>query len=128
MECSMDILLGSDVIGTAKVNREGLYYKFCCKCFLSGEVVFKIVAECDNKKANLGICVPKDGAFGLEKRIPVKQLGEGCIAIRAVPNHGDLTGEFVPLRPEEPFTYLERLQKCHIERRGNVLGVVLEGI
>lgn len=128
MEFSRDILLGSDTIGTAKVSREGLYYKFSCKCFLTGEVVFKIVAECGDKTASLGICVPKGKRFGLEKRIPVKMLGEGQLVLRAVPNRPDLAGEFVPLRPEEPFAYIERLQKCHIEKRGSILGVVLEDI
>ncbi len=127
MEYLCEILLGNDVIGTAAVSRAGLYYHICCNCMLSGKVIFKIVAECDNKSESLGICVPKGDSFGLEKKVPVKKLGEGIIKFRAVPNHPNMHERFIPIKPEEPFAYIERLQKSHLQKRENILGVVLEG-
>ena len=127
MEYARDILLGNDVIGTAIVSREGLYYCIRCTCALTGEVVFKIIAQCGDRSVSLGVCVPKNDAFGLEKRIPVKQLGDGRPVFMAVPNHQQMTGKFVPLRPEEPFAYIERLQNAYLEKRGEILGAILAG-
>lgn len=126
MDFSKDIFLGSDVIGAARICREGLYYRFSCKCHLSGEVVFKIVADCGKETVNIGICVPKNGGFGLEKSVPVKMLGKQQFVLRAVPNHLDTGGKFIPLRPEEPFAYIQRLQNSHLEKRGDTVGIVLD--
>lgn len=125
MEISNDILLGNEVIGTVTFRKVGLYYHFRCSCNLTGEVVFKIIATCENKNVSLGVCVPKDRVFGLEKKVPVKQLGEGAMTFRAVPNRPDTSTAFVPIKPEEPFAYIERLQNSHLKRHGDTIGVIL---
>lgn len=121
----MEILLGGKPIGTAGVRREGLYYCFDCRCSLSGEIVYRLVARCGERTAHLGIPVPEGGRFVLRTRIPVKRLGEGPMQLRAEPKHGPLEGKFIPLSPEEPFRYLRRLENAFLLVRGGQVGVVL---
>ena len=125
MEIHSDILLADKPIGTAKIKKEGLYYNFRCKCRLSGQVICRLVAYCGENRQNLGICVPMDGEFGVQTRIPVKRLGEGTLVVRAEPNHGTVSERFVPIRAEEPFAYIDKLQNAFFAYRNKQPGVVL---
>ncbi len=117
------ILRGGESIGQASVEKQGLYYRFSCRCDLSGEVIYRLTVSCGEKCENLGVPVPENGAFVLTARIPVSRLGQGEPVIRAVPRHGKLEGLFIPLSPEEPFRYIDRLENAVAERRGQQLGI-----
>lgn len=72
-------------VGTAKRQRQGLYCRFCCRCRLPDEGLYRIHAICGEIREDLGICVPMDGGFGMDKRIPAKRLGEGELSFELVP-------------------------------------------
>jgi hypothetical protein len=120
-----DILLGGESIGTAQVQRQGLYYIFDCRCDLSGEVVYRITVRCGENTQSLGIPVPDGNRFRLRTKIPVKNLGEGELSFRMVPKHANTDEKFVPISPEEPFRYLKRLQNAFLQVRDGKVGVVI---
>ena len=120
-----DIILGNESIGKADVQKEGLYYRITCRCRLSGEVTYKVIASCGEQKADLGILVPENGAFMLTTRIPMKKLGEGAMLFRAEPRHPKLEGKFVPISADEPFSYLSRLENAYMQIRDGQIGVIL---
>lgn len=122
---SYDARMGDKVVGTVKVERQGLYYRFSCRCSLSGEVMQRLWLRCGGKETDLGLCVPVDGTFGTQKRLPVKQCGEGTPEFILRPKQTEIRGNFIPLSPEEPFRYLHRLENAFLERRGEQLGIVL---
>ena len=68
---------GASSVGKATVEQQGLYYKISCRCHLTGKGMHRLAVFCNEKQEDLGTLVPMDGAFGLEKRIPVKRLGDG---------------------------------------------------
>lgn len=120
-----DIFMGSAAVGTAKVSKEGLYYVFFCRCRLSGEVVCKVTVTCGNRKADLGILVPENGAFQLKTRVPVKQLGEGMLEFAVTPRHQKPDSMFVPVMAEAPFAYLSRLTDAYLVKKNGQLGVCI---
>jgi len=113
-------------IGQAEVTRQGLYYHFTCHCRLSGEVICRLAAVCGEKTENLGVPVPENGEFVLRKKIPVSHLGQGQLRIRVIPKHGQLSDQFIPISPEEPFMYLSRLKNAYLERREQIQGIVIK--
>jgi len=125
MEGTYPILLGGQAVGQAQVRREGLYLCFSCRCRLSGEMIYRLTVGCGEHTQNLGIPVPNGGQFCLKTKIPAKLLGEGELKITAVPKHAALAGKFVPLSPEEPFAYLNRLKNAFLEVRAGQVGVVI---
>ena len=128
MEGIYPILLGGQVIGQAQVHREGLYLCFSCRCRLSGEVIYRLTVSDDENTTNLGIPVPSGGKFCLDSKIPAKRFRKGQLKITASPKHSDLAGKFVPLSPEEPFAYLNRLQNAYLQVRSGQVGVVIPEI
>ena len=73
----------------------------------------------------MGVLVPEGDAFVLDTRLPVKRIGEGDFGFRVVPNRPVLDGRFIPIKPEEPFAYLERLKDAYLTRQDGQLGVII---
>lgn len=121
-----DILLGGQAVGRAWAEKEGLYYRFECRCDLSGETVYRVTVRCGEVTENLGILVPEGGSFVARSRVPVKKLGQGPLEFKAVPRHTQLEGKFIPLSPEEPFKYLKRLQNAVLRVKNGQVGIVVE--
>lgn len=121
-----DVLLGDQAIGKVHVGREGLYYRFSCRCELSGEVIYKLTVSCGEHEENLGILVPMGPGFGLETKLAAKRLGEGELRFRALPKRAGQQGEFVPVYPDEPFRYIARLKDAYLEKRNGQVGVVIK--
>lgn len=127
MEESYEVLFGSVPAGKVQVLRQGLYYLFHCRCRLSGDVVCRLFVRRGDREESLGVVVPMGEGFGLDTRLPVKRLGEGAMEFRLVPKHDKAQGEtFVPIAPEEPFAYLEKLKDAYLARRDGQLGAMIK--
>lgn len=127
MQPCYEVFFGEVPAGKVQVLRQGLYYLFQCRCRLSGDIMCRLFVRCGSREENLGIVVPMDGGFGLDTRIPVKRLGEGEMKFTLIPKHGDRPGErFIPIYPEEPFSYIARLKDAYLARQGEQLGVMIK--
>ena len=120
-----DIYSGNEVVGTANVERQGLYYCFSCRCRLSGAVMYRLSVSCSGHHENLGVLVPMGDVFGLDTKLAVKRLGEGRLQFLALPKHPPVQRQFVPISPEEPFAYISRLQNAFLEVRNGQQGIVI---
>lgn len=127
MEGSYGVYFGNQQTGKVQVLRQGLYYRFICRCQLSGDVVCRLHVSCGDKRESLGVVVPMDGGFGLDTKLPVKRLGEGKMEFLLIPKHelGQVE-TFVPIYPEEPFSYIERLKNAFLARKNGQVGVVFK--
>jgi len=119
--------MGTQLMGKVQVQRQGLYYRFFCRCQLTGDVVCRLSVTCGNNRESLGVVVPMDGGFGLDTRLPVKRLGEGKMEFFLTPKHEIPSGKFVPLSPEEPFAYIARLKEGFLAQKNGHPGVVFPG-
>lgn len=123
------ITLGGKQVGKVQLERQGLYYRAVCRCNLSGEVMYRLECTGSRGKANLGILVPCESGFGLETRFPASRVGEGNLSFTLLPKHDSLKGRnFVPISPEEPFGYLERLKGAFLAVRDGRRGASLPEI
>lgn len=125
MEGTYDVLVSGRPVGQVHVTRQGLYYRFRCCCQLPEEGVCKLRIVCNGKEENLGVLVPTGCGFGLETKVPVKRLGEGKPSFRVVPNRARLSENFIPIYPEEPFSYIERLKDAYLVRKNGQLGLAI---
>lgn len=111
--------------GHVAVEKQGLYYRFSCRCRLPEGQMYCLRVRCGDRQENLGVCVPMDGQFGAERRIPCKRLGEGTMEFSLLPKYEKTEGKFVPIYPEAPFAYLTRLENAVLESRDGQLGIVI---
>ena len=123
MEGNYEVTFAGQPVGKVQVQRQGLYSRFVCRCRLSGDVICRLWVYCGDKSENLGVVVPGGDGFGLDKKLPVKHLGEGKLEFTLGPKH-EKRGTFVPIYPEEPFAYIERLKEGFLERKNGQMGVM----
>ena len=121
-----ELCLGKDPVGKVQVLRQGLYYRFICRCKLSGEVVYRLTVRCGEATENLGILVRSGDGFALDKKVPVSHLGEGEMNFLLLPKSDRVNGSFIPIHPDEPFAYITRLQDAFFARQGEQVGIVIK--
>ena len=117
---------GDETIGNALVRRQGLYYHIRCRCALTGQVKYKLIVTCGENEVDLGLCIPHSDGFGMDTRIPIKRLGEGDLSFRLVPRHNKQDNAFIPVSPEEPFSYIQKLQQAHLAQQDGLVGIVID--
>ena len=108
-----------------QVQKQGLYYRFLCRCRLSGDMLYRLLVSCGGKQEDLGILVPVNDGFGLDRKIPAKRLEEGTPEFRVICNREALEGNFIPIFPEEPFAYITRLKESYLVRRNGQAGILV---
>ena len=125
MEGTYDVLLGTQKMGNVVVSRQGLYWHFCCRCDLSGEVMYYLTVQIDRQCERLGLLIPVDGMFGLNTQLPVKRLEQGSPTFFLQARRSASCGQFIPVRMEEPFAYLTRLQEAYLATQNQQMGIIL---
>ena len=120
-----EVFQDEKAVGTVEMIREGLYVHFSCRCEPVHRDMIRLWMVCGEKEIDLGLCVPMEGGFGTEKRIPAKHCGPGEPKFCLRHKDDTLRGKFIPLSPEEPFQYLHKLETAFLEKRGTRLGIVI---
>ena len=123
MDTFYPVSFNGEAIGKISVCRQGLYYLFSCRCPLFSDNIYRLIVCCENQEENLGILVPKDGSYILNTKVPVKRLGEGAWQFYLKAKQENLAGFFVPISPEEPFSYISRLKESFLEQRNGQIGI-----
>ena len=121
-----EVFFGNQPVGRVQVLRQGLYYRFVCRCKLTGDVVCRLYVSCGGQQENLGVVVPVGEGFGLDTRQSVKRFREGEPSFSLVPKNELPSGQFVPIAPEEPFAYIERLKTSFLVKKYGQMGIILE--
>lgn len=80
----------------------------------------------DGSQTDLGLCVPTDGGFCLQTRIPVKRIGEGKLCFNVVSGYAASSEQFVPVSESESFLYLAMLDTAYLEKRNGQTGVCIQ--
>ena len=117
MDGIYDVLFGGEPVGKAFVDRQGLYYRFRCRCGLPGEGMYRIRVICGAGQQDLGILVPMEGDFGLQTRLPVKLFEGDQPRFLAVPRHGPVRENMISVYPEEPYAYIQRMKAAFLASR-----------
>ena len=120
-----EVCFGKKPCGKVQVERQGLYYRFFCRCQLGTEVMCRLTVSCGGKQEDLGILVPVGDGFGLDTRIPAKRLGKGTPEFSLRAKQGSAEGTFVPIYPEEPFSYLSRLKESYLVYKNGQAGILV---
>lgn len=116
---------GEDTVGTARVSKEGLYYRIQCTCGLVGGAPFRITVKAEHP-VDLGLCIPNGNIAGLEARIPMKKLGEGNLSFYIGTQNEKQQENWYPVSPDEPFPYIAKLQTAYMVSREGSVGIAFK--
>lgn len=116
------VYLGEEKVGTARVDKEGLYYRIKCVCHQTDSVPFRITARAEHS-IDLGLCIPDGDSSGLQVRIPAKRLGEGNPKFFIGTRHDELPEKWVPVSSEEPFADIAKLKNAYMVLHNGKTGI-----
>ena len=119
---SYAVYLGDKTAGKLQIEKEGLYYRLTCRCVVPDDLVYRLFAVTDQRRENLGVVLPENGGYVLQRKIPAKRLQPGCRFLLSARGETN-TGTFVPVYPEEPFSYISRLETAFLEVRNGQTGL-----
>lgn len=114
-----DITYDGAIVGTAKMEKQGLYHVFSCRCRLPDDGLYRIHVFCGEKYEDLGICIPMGDTFGMDKKLAAKKLGEGPVSFALHPKDWKveksvIKPESIPAEeevlPEEAYPLQEEMQ------------------
>ena len=125
MEDTYDVKLGSQIMGTVTVKKQGLYWLFDCRCDLSGEVMYDLAIMVGEYQVKLGLMTPGNGCFCLCTKLPIKRLGQGSPMFSLQPRHAQMKDNIIPVKPDEPFCYLSRLENAYLAKLEGKPGIAL---
>lgn len=120
-----DLLLEHKKVGTAHVQRQGLYFRFKCRCDFEAPGIYKIIVTGDTGEINLGTCIPAGTYFSLETSLPVKAVGTGTLSFRVISPGRDADEIFIPVSSDNPFPYIARLHSSRLAKRNGIAGILL---
>jgi len=125
MDGSYSVRLGKKTVGKVQVSKQGLYYRFVCRCMHAGDDVHRLVVLCADQRVSIGVLVPEGDGFGLDRKIPAKQFLHAFTEFFIAPMHETVQGKFVPISPEEPFHYIAQLKDSFLIERQGRIGVMI---
>ena len=128
MDGKYEVFWKDRAVGTVETAREGLYWRFTCRCHLPGGEMLRLWMACGEKEIDLGLCVPMGEGFGTDKRIPASRCDPEKPRFSLRCKDDPLSGKFIPLSPEEPFRYLHRLENAYLEKRNGRLGICIASL
>ena len=126
METHYSVSHNGKPCGKVTVTKCGLYYQFLCRCMIDRDHIYRLTLLYEGKQKNLGILVPTEESFGLSTRLPVKQLQEGEWSFQIHPKEMIQSVCFVPIRPEEPFSYISRLKESFLVDQNEEPGIRIQ--
>lgn len=105
------ILWNGKQVGQAKVEREGLYYKFTCVCVFHNYDIHRIIVSDGKELVKLGVCIPDGDKFTLSTRVPAKYLPGSslCFTVEA-----DSTSA-IPVFSGKLFAHLDKLETARFQ-------------
>ncbi len=125
MDGFFEVYQGNRIAGKVQLIPQGLYVRVICRCRIEGGQVYRLFAVSGDHRENLGVPVPEGDGFLLDKRIPAKRLAEGVRFLLSA-GAGELNGKFVPICPEEPFLYIDRLKTAFLESEQGKIGIRIQ--
>jgi hypothetical protein len=113
-------------VGKVQLIRQGLYWRVICRCQCSNDLVRRLYAVWDDGRENLGVLVPEEDGFRLDRRIPVKRLRTDGVKFMLSTGGHSREGKLVPVSPEEPFAYIDRLKHAFLETENGKIQIRIE--
>ncbi len=121
MEGVYPVISDKQQVGTVTVKKQGLYYDFHCKCTLDRKQLYRLTLTVGDLRADLGVCVPQNGCFGLRTRLPVKRFGPGEPVFRIHTKQEKISAPYIPVCDHKPFSELTKLRTmCLVTKDGKL--------
>ena len=126
MEGTWNVYFEDRPVGNCMTHREGLYIRFVCRCARISDSICRLLLRCGNGNVDLGVLIPVEGGYGLDRKLPVRNIPEGeprfCVKLQ-----GEQSAKrFIQVRDGEKFVFLSGLADARFGKQDGKTGVFLK--
>lgn len=119
-----EIVCNEKIVGTAEVEKEGLYYRIYCVCTPPNKEIHRILVDDGQCKRDLGICVPVGTNFVLTTRIPVKYINAENLQFTLIQQNA----EAMPISTDMEFQDLDKLETARLQVTNGQVEVLIDSV
>ena len=126
MDGTWNVYFENRAVGTCTLRREGLYIRIVCSCDRVVNGICRLMMQCSDGSADLGILIPVDSGLGLDRKLSSKALpqGEPRFTVRIPDKQSKEI--FVPVKDGESFACLAGLAEARFGKQGGETGVFIK--
>ena len=130
---SYDVTLHGNRVGKVQLSKQGLYYQLRCTCSAVDTDIYRLLGRCGQTQSRFGVLIPEGNRLTLETKIPVKKLNTDDLEFwleRTSAHARELPEkksgfQYIPIYPDEPYTYLSKLKNSYFEIRNGKAGILI---
>ena len=126
MENCYEVYEGTSCVGKVQLLRQGLYYRLICRCSIQSDSIYRLYVHKSGVQENLGVLIPDEDGIYLERNIPVKRIGDGSFRFSVSSGRDKAAEKFIPIQPEEPFAYIDRLKTAFLKTENGKVGIIIQ--
>lgn len=121
-----NVNLNDQLVGSVQIHKKGLFYCVRCRCNVNEKALYRLIAICDGRMVDLGICVPFYDGFGVDTMIKAEKIEAKELRFLLKDSSEHREGQFYPLSEEEPFENMELIMNTRFEKRGDICGLIID--
>ncbi len=101
-----EIKMDGKTVGMATMEKEGLYYRICCKCHFADRQIHTVWVLWKTGSRKLGVCVPEGRYACLNTKIPAKHIPDEALSFEIDYRQNDF---FYPVEAGKPLGCMDKL-------------------
>lgn len=109
-----EIFMHSQPVGSATVQKDGLYFSFSCSCQMPDNGIYRVVVEDGKHSENLGVLIPNGDTYALTAKLPLKRFCTDNFSFQVMDRQKKASGICVPLASDKPFLYISKLRESYL--------------
>lgn len=121
---SYDVFMDGKAVGTASLEKEGLYWKIHCCCDIPADAPYQVTLKA-GEEIDMGILVREHNGFCLTKRIAMKRIGGAQPSFVVGPRVAKTQERFEPIAQNEPFAYIEKIRDSQLKEKNGEIGIMI---
>ncbi len=121
------VMLGQRTVGEVTVDKEGLYYVFCCRIALDHGEICRLILETEKDRIDLGILMPCNGSFFLKKKLPIKRICGTSFNFFVTNSNATEQQCRVEIRADQPFAHIDKLPAARLRFNGSKTEIIFQG-
>ncbi len=118
------ILLDGKNVGTAKIEKEGMYFKIFYQCRLQNDRTYRIILTEGMRTTDLGVCIPSKDSYHLAGRLPIKSIQTDHLLFHLLDGNNKTKG--IPVETGKPFPHIDKLEYAHLHTEDGISRIVID--
>lgn len=105
------VYLGDEQVGNIILQKNGLYHKLDCRCFLPGNSIFRLFAVCGDWRSKIGIPAPEGDCYALCTSVRLGDIKADDLRFFVAADEEQFLQQRIPICDDRPCLHMDQLEQ-----------------